>query len=135
MIEEAQDFIPIWMLLSAAFGFIVGEAYGDQARHRKCLEQANADLRDLAPNCPHLLAGDAKRTRSAAPRHQRHPPARRRCDKKPRKTTLLNPTKSTAGSPQSGCDTRYTLKNRSLNTGQLAPIRNLVAPSNSLLRC
>ena len=46
MIEEAQDFIPIWMLLSAAFGFIVGEAYGDQARHRKCLEQANADLRD-----------------------------------------------------------------------------------------
>jgi hypothetical protein len=46
MIEEAQAFIPIWMLLSAAFGFIVGEAYGDQARHRKCLEQANADLRD-----------------------------------------------------------------------------------------
>ena len=46
MIEEAQDFIPIWMLMSAAFGFIVGEAYGDQARHRKCLEQANADLRD-----------------------------------------------------------------------------------------
>ena len=46
MIEEAQGFIPIWMLLSAAFGFIVGEAYGYQARHRKCLEQANADLRD-----------------------------------------------------------------------------------------
>ncbi len=46
MIEQAQDFIPIWMLLSAAFGFLAGEAYGDQARHRKYLEQANADLRD-----------------------------------------------------------------------------------------
>jgi hypothetical protein len=46
MIEQSADFIPVWMLLSAAFGFLIGEAYGDQARHRKCLEQANADLRD-----------------------------------------------------------------------------------------
>ena len=38
MIEAAQDFIPIWMLLSAAFG--------DSTRHRKCLEQINDDLRD-----------------------------------------------------------------------------------------
>ena len=45
MIEEAQDFIPIWMLLSAAFGFLVGDAFGDSTRHRKCLEQANDDLR------------------------------------------------------------------------------------------
>ena len=53
MIEQAADFIPIWMVLSAAFGFIVGEAYGDQARHRKCLEQANADLRDQLQNAQH----------------------------------------------------------------------------------
>jgi uncharacterized protein YlxW (UPF0749 family) len=47
MIEEsAADFLPIWMLLSAAFGFIVGDAFGDSTRHRKCLEQANEDLRD-----------------------------------------------------------------------------------------
>ena len=46
MIEEAQDFIPIWMLLSAAFGFLIGEALGDSSRHRKCLEQINEDLRD-----------------------------------------------------------------------------------------
>ncbi len=46
MIEEAQDFIPIWMLLSAAFGFMIGDAFGDQTRHRKCLEEANEDLRD-----------------------------------------------------------------------------------------
>jgi hypothetical protein len=46
MIEQAQDFLPIWMVLSAAFGFIVGEACGDNFRHRKCLEQANEDLRD-----------------------------------------------------------------------------------------
>ena len=50
MIEEAQDFIPIWMLLSAAFGFIIGDAFGDSTRHRKCLEQANADLRDQLDN-------------------------------------------------------------------------------------
>ena len=46
MIEEAQDFIPIWMLLSAAFGFMIGDAFGDSRRHRQCLEEANEDLRD-----------------------------------------------------------------------------------------
>jgi len=45
MIEESTAFIPIWMVLSAALGFIVGEMYGDTYRHRKCLEQTNADLR------------------------------------------------------------------------------------------
>jgi hypothetical protein len=52
MIEQATDFLPIWMVLSAAFGFIAGEAYGDQARHRKCLEQANEDLRNQLQNVP-----------------------------------------------------------------------------------
>ena len=52
MIEEAQDFIPIWMLLSAAFGFLVGETCGDHSRHRKCLEQSNADLRDRLQDAP-----------------------------------------------------------------------------------
>jgi len=52
MIEEAQDFIPIWMLLSAAFGFLIGEAFGDSRRHRKCLEQANEDLREQLQNNP-----------------------------------------------------------------------------------
>ncbi len=46
MIEQAADFLPAWMVLSAAFGFIVGEACGGQTRLRKYLEQANADLRD-----------------------------------------------------------------------------------------
>jgi septal ring factor EnvC (AmiA/AmiB activator) len=52
MIENPADFLPMWMLLSAAFGFLAGEAYGDQARHRKCLEQANADLRDQLNTAP-----------------------------------------------------------------------------------
>ena len=55
MIEQSADFIPIWMLLSAAFGFIVGDAFGDSPRHRKCLEQANADLRDQLQNAHALL--------------------------------------------------------------------------------
>jgi hypothetical protein len=50
MIEESQAVIPIWMLLSAAFGFLAGEAFGDSRRHRKCLEEANADLRDQLQN-------------------------------------------------------------------------------------
>jgi hypothetical protein len=46
MTENPADFIPIWMIMSAAFGFIVGEAFGDSSRHRKCLQQANEELRD-----------------------------------------------------------------------------------------
>jgi len=41
MIEDSANFLPIWMLLSAAFGFIIGDAFGDSRRHRKCLEHAN----------------------------------------------------------------------------------------------
>lgn len=44
MIEAAA--LPIWMILSAAFGFFAGEAEGDYRRHRKTLEKTNADLRD-----------------------------------------------------------------------------------------
>ena len=46
MIENSADYLPIWMLMSAAFGFIVGDAFGDSRRYRKCLEQANDNLRD-----------------------------------------------------------------------------------------
>ena len=55
MIDESAAFVPLWMLLSAAFGFIVGEMCGDLYRHRKCLEQTNADLRDQLDNA---RAGD-----------------------------------------------------------------------------
>ena len=46
MIEEAADFLPVWMLISAGFGFLIGEVCGDLRRHRNCLEQANQELRD-----------------------------------------------------------------------------------------
>jgi hypothetical protein len=46
MIDEAAAFIPLWMLMSAVVGFMMGEAVGDSRRHRKCLEEANDDLRD-----------------------------------------------------------------------------------------
>jgi len=52
MIEESQAVIPMWMLLSAAFGFLAGEAFGDSRRHRKCLEETNDDLRDQIQNAP-----------------------------------------------------------------------------------
>ena len=34
------------MILSAAFGFLIGEVSGDNSRHRKCLQEANEELRD-----------------------------------------------------------------------------------------
>jgi hypothetical protein len=46
MIDESAAVVPLWMLLSAAFGFMIGDALGNNYRHRKCLEQANEDLRD-----------------------------------------------------------------------------------------
>src|SRR4051812_1603455 len=46
MIEKAEDFLPIWMLLSAGFGFLIGELCGDYNRHRKCLQLENEELRD-----------------------------------------------------------------------------------------
>jgi hypothetical protein len=46
MIEESAAILPLWMLLSAAFGFLIGDAFGDAHRHRKCLQQSNEDLRE-----------------------------------------------------------------------------------------
>jgi len=46
MTENPADFVPIWMILSAAFGFIIGDACGDYRRHRHCLQQANEELRE-----------------------------------------------------------------------------------------
>jgi hypothetical protein len=45
IIDESSALLPLWMLLSAAFGFMIGDTCGDQRRHRKCLEQTNEDLR------------------------------------------------------------------------------------------
>jgi hypothetical protein len=46
MIDESAAVLPIWMLISAAFGFLVGELCGDQSRHRKCLQETNEELRE-----------------------------------------------------------------------------------------
>ena len=46
MTENPADFIPIWVLLSAIFGFLVGDVCGDHRRHRNCLQEANEELRD-----------------------------------------------------------------------------------------
>jgi len=47
MIDNPADFIPIWMFLSGIAGFLAGDAFGDSSRHRKCLQQANDDMRGL----------------------------------------------------------------------------------------
>jgi ABC-type transporter Mla subunit MlaD len=46
MIENSADFLPLWILLSASFGFLAGELIGDYRRHLACIQQANNDLRD-----------------------------------------------------------------------------------------
>jgi hypothetical protein len=66
MIDESTAALPMWMLLSAAFGFILGEFCGDLARHRKCLQQANADLRDeleQAKTCDEPLLSELSQSR------------------------------------------------------------------------
>jgi hypothetical protein len=52
MIEKAEDLVSIWMLLSACFGFLVGEMCGDYNRHRKCLQRENDELRDRLEAAP-----------------------------------------------------------------------------------
>ena len=55
MIDESAAVLPLWMLIAATFGFMVGEAVGGQARVRNYLEQANDDLREQlqAASLPH----------------------------------------------------------------------------------
>jgi hypothetical protein len=67
MIDESAAVLPLWMLISAAFGFMIGEALGGQGRLRKYLEQANADLRDQLQQAP----ADASKLREVLDR-QRH---------------------------------------------------------------
>lgn len=46
MIEHSEDFLPLWMLIAAGFGFLAGELCGDHRRHLTCVQQANEQLRD-----------------------------------------------------------------------------------------
>jgi hypothetical protein len=46
MIDESSAVLPIWMLLSAGFGFLIGDVCGDYRRHRNCLQRANEELRE-----------------------------------------------------------------------------------------
>ncbi len=46
MIDESAAALSLWMLLSAAFGFMVGDALGQNFGRRKCLEEANENLRE-----------------------------------------------------------------------------------------
>ena len=45
MIENFATSLPLQMLLSAAFGFLACDVRGDNRHHRKCLDQANDELR------------------------------------------------------------------------------------------
>ena len=66
MIEESAAVLPMWMLLSAAFGFMIGEVLGQNFRYRKCLEEANEDLREeleKARACEAPLHHELKRQR------------------------------------------------------------------------
>jgi hypothetical protein len=46
MNPESADFLPLWMLIAAGFGFLAGELCGDYRRHLACMQQANEQLRD-----------------------------------------------------------------------------------------
>jgi hypothetical protein len=90
--------------VSAAFGFLVGEIYGDLHRHRKCLQQANHELRER------LEKGAARA--DPIDLTPQPPPG---CCKRPGKTLVVIPTKSMAGSQRSGRSKTYTFKDMGMN--------------------
>lgn len=66
MIDESAAVLPVWMIISVAFGFMVGDTCGDNRRHRKCLEETNEDLREeleKARACEGSLCRELKRQR------------------------------------------------------------------------
>ena len=66
-VDEATAVLPIRMILSVAFGFFVGELCGDYSRHRKYLEQVNAELRERlqqSATCQEPLHDEIKHQRS-----------------------------------------------------------------------
>jgi hypothetical protein len=46
MTEEATAFIPLWALIFACFGFVIGWALGDEVRRRRNAEEKVDELRD-----------------------------------------------------------------------------------------
>jgi hypothetical protein len=48
IIEHSADFLPLWMLIAAGFGFLAGEFCGDHRRHLACVQWANEQLRRSA---------------------------------------------------------------------------------------
>ena len=49
MIDNPADLIPIWMLIAASFGFMIGWAGGDETRRRKNAERQLDQLRETLP--------------------------------------------------------------------------------------
>ena len=102
MIDESAAVLPLWMLLSATFGFMIGEALGGQARVRKYLEQANADLHDqleeTQPGASNLHRALDQQRHVVNDIHKRITAVQKSLEN----PASLNPTKSTAGAPRSG---------------------------------
>jgi hypothetical protein len=45
MIDNAAGYLPVWMLIAASFGLMIGWACGDETRRRMNAEQQLGDLR------------------------------------------------------------------------------------------
>jgi hypothetical protein len=43
---EDMAYIPVWMLIFASFGLIIGWALGEELSRRRCAEERVEDLRD-----------------------------------------------------------------------------------------
>ena len=46
MIDNPADLLPMWMLIAASAGLMIGWTCGDEVRRRKCAEQELNSLRD-----------------------------------------------------------------------------------------
>jgi hypothetical protein len=49
MIEHSADFLPLWMLIAAGFGFFAGELCGDYRRQLACRDQLEKSMAESQP--------------------------------------------------------------------------------------
>lgn len=49
---ESTAFFPVWMLIMAAFGFIIGRALGSELSRRRCAEERIEELHEQLEQAP-----------------------------------------------------------------------------------
>jgi hypothetical protein len=99
-----------YMLLVAAFAYVIGWVSGEMVSRCKNAEEKVAELYEQLENaCPATQEQQRQFRERVAQRPERRPQAHRRCLKSPQNPRPLNHAKSMAGSHRSGRSIRCGL--------------------------